>query len=124
MSTLDTYNIITGNGNASPEAELDVIVPNDPKIHKIIRDGLEEISASKTRAAAERTLQTETFKRMAQDTKVPKKFLRKLAKFGSKEGAEQAESEMESLVVAAGQVFTVNKATEQQVQAAVQAANP
>lgn len=104
MSTQDTVDQL--DLNQEPKAdEVDYIIPNDPRVHKQIRDALEEIAKSKVRAAGERSFQTEAIKKLSEDTKVPKKFLRKLARLGNKQGTERAVSEMECLDVAAGQVF-------------------
>lgn len=101
MSTEDSY---TTQENAAQPG--DVIIPNDPAIHKAIKDAFEEIANSKVRAKGEKTFQNESFKLLAEKTQIPKSFLKALASWNQREGGRDAAiSQVESLDVAYSQVY-------------------
>lgn len=76
----------------------DIILPSDPVTIKKIKDVLFEISASMTRSEGEREYQTEAIKELAEDTEIPAKYLKKIARIYHKSVRDQFEAEQESSI--------------------------
>lgn len=83
----------------------DINIPSDPATIKKIKDACIEISASMTRAEAEKTLQKEAVTLLAEETEIPKKYLNKLAKLYHKQNKDQVFAETESTDALYDRVF-------------------
>jgi TRAP-type mannitol/chloroaromatic compound transport system substrate-binding protein len=83
----------------------DINIPSDPATIKKIRDACVEISASMTRAEAEKTLQKEAVAALAEETEIPKKYLNKLVKLYHKQNKDQVFAETESTDALYDRVF-------------------
>jgi TRAP-type mannitol/chloroaromatic compound transport system substrate-binding protein len=74
----------------------DINIPSDPTTIKKIKDACIEISASMTRAEAEKNLQKEAVTVLSEETEIPKKYLNKLAKLYHKQNRDQVFAETEA----------------------------
>jgi len=83
----------------------DINIPSDPVTIKKIQDVLFEISASMTRAEAEKSFQSEAIKELAEATEVPAKYLKKIANIYHKSTRDQFEAEQESSIELYDKIF-------------------
>lgn len=74
----------------------DINIPSDPATIKKIKDACIEISASMTRAEAEKTFQKDAIVVLVEETEIPKKYLNKLAKLYHKQNRDQVFAETEA----------------------------
>lgn len=86
----------------------EIEIPNDPTVIKKIQDVLFEISASMTRSSGEKDYQSEAIKELAEATKIPAKYLKKIANIYHKSARDQVEAEQESTVELYDKIFQKN----------------
>jgi len=70
-----------------------VVIPSDDETKKRIRDALVEISNSMTRMDAERDLIKNILQDVDDDTGVPKKYIRKMARIYHKQNLNEVKAE-------------------------------
>ena len=80
-------------------------IPSDPGVLLKIKNGLQTVADSKLRQKAESDLQTETFNKLAEETGVPNRTLRKLATVQA-EGMDKARDELDKVEAL---MFAINK---------------
>jgi hypothetical protein len=85
----------------------DIIIPNNPEVIKQIKDACQELSASMTRCEAERDLQKEAIKQLAEDTEVPAKYLKKVVKLFHRQNRDMVEAENDSTTELYDKIFMV-----------------
>lgn len=71
-------------------------MPSDPETLKAIKDAMFEISASKTRAEGEKEFQKEAIAELHEKTKIPKKYLNKMATLYHRQNRSEVEGDMEA----------------------------
>lgn len=77
--------------------QVTIQIPTDPNVLLQIKKGLQEVEASKIRGKAETDLQTEIFNKLAEETGVPNRFLRKLATAQAEGGVDKLIREVEDV---------------------------
>jgi len=70
-----------------------VVIPSDDETKKRVRDALVEISNSMTRMDAERDLIKNILQDVDDDTGVPKKYIRKMARIYHKQNLNEVKAE-------------------------------
>lgn len=89
-------------------------LPSDPRLIKIISDGLNEISNSKARAKAETQLQTDIFNKMAEETGVSNQFLRSIATADAEGGVDKMIAKVEAIEVMYDRIQQIRKPKDQE----------
>lgn len=74
-----------------------IVVPSSPADRKAIKDALQEISNSLTRIEAERDMIKDILQAVQDNQKVPKKYVRKLAKIYHKQNYTEVQQEQDDL---------------------------
>lgn len=74
-----------------------IVVPSSPADRKAIKDALQEISNSLTRIEAERDMIKDILQAVQDNQKVPKKYVRKLAKIYHKQNYNEVQQEQDDL---------------------------
>jgi hypothetical protein len=82
-----------------------VVIPSDPATQKRIRDACAEFSASATRVEGEKDFQKELISSLAEDTDLPKKYLRKLCAVYHKQNLAEVEGDAETISEIYNKVF-------------------
>lgn len=82
-----------------------MIQPTDPKVLKKLENGIKELSDSKIRVEAEKSLQKDIVDTLETDCDVPKKYINKMATAYHKQTISEMSSEFEEFEILYDSVF-------------------
>lgn len=82
-----------------------IVMPNDPKVLKAIKDAMQEASAAYTRVEGEKDFLKELFANLAEGSELPAKYLKKMSRIYHAQNLDAVSIDQENIVELYQKVF-------------------